>query len=142
MTVVTACAAYSLKREAVCTSETSVNYQITQHRILENSTPQFWKKKPRAGFDVLSAGAGQINPVEAHRVVRRRGSHTLQTIGSQMAVRLSELRVGRALPPQEDSWYSFLLESRHQSHSVMEQLGQQKNPMTPHQELNPRPSNF
>jgi hypothetical protein len=30
--------------------------------------------------------------VEAHRVVRRRGSHILWTVGSQMAVRLSALR--------------------------------------------------
>jgi hypothetical protein len=34
-----------------------------------------------------------------------------QTIGLQMAVRLSEFRAGRPLPPQEDSWYSFLLEA-------------------------------
>jgi hypothetical protein len=34
--------------------------------------------------------------VEAHRVVRRRG---FQTVGSQMAVRLSALRAGRPLPP-------------------------------------------
>jgi hypothetical protein len=35
----------------------------------------------------------------AHKVVRRRGSHIFNTIGSQMAVRLSALRVGRSLPP-------------------------------------------
>jgi hypothetical protein len=29
---------------------------------------------------------------------------------SQMAVRLSALRASRLLPPQEDSWYSFLLD--------------------------------
>jgi hypothetical protein len=29
---------------------------------------------------------------ETHRVLRRRGSHILQTIGSQMAVRLRVLR--------------------------------------------------
>jgi hypothetical protein len=28
-----------------------------------------------------------------------------------MAVRLSALRIGRLLPPREDSWYSFLLEA-------------------------------
>jgi hypothetical protein len=33
----------------------------------------------------------------------------LSTIGSQMAVWLSNLRAGRHLP-QKDSWYSFLLE--------------------------------
>jgi hypothetical protein len=32
-------------------------------------------------------------------VVRRQGSHIFYTVGSQMAVRLSALRVGRALPP-------------------------------------------
>jgi hypothetical protein len=37
--------------------------------------------------------------MEAHRVVRRRGSHIFYTIGSQMAVRLSALRAGRHLPP-------------------------------------------
>jgi hypothetical protein len=37
--------------------------------------------------------------VEAHRVVRRRGSHIFQTIGLQMAVKLSALRAGRPLPP-------------------------------------------
>jgi hypothetical protein len=34
----------------------------------------------------------------------------LQTIGSQTAVRLSDLSAGR-LYPQEDPWYSFLLEA-------------------------------
>jgi hypothetical protein len=33
--------------------------------------------------------------VEAHRVVRRRGSHICWTIGPQMAVRLSALQAGR-----------------------------------------------
>jgi hypothetical protein len=41
--------------------------------------------------------------VEAHRAVRRRGSHISLTIDSQMAVRLSPLRAGlpacRPLPP-------------------------------------------
>jgi hypothetical protein len=36
--------------------------------------------------------------MEAHRVVRRRGSHIFLAIGSQMAVR-SALRAGRPLPP-------------------------------------------
>jgi hypothetical protein len=36
--------------------------------------------------------------MEAHRVVRRRGSHIFQTSGSQMAVRLLALRAGRPLP--------------------------------------------
>jgi hypothetical protein len=36
--------------------------------------------------------------MEAHSLVRRRGSHILQTVGSQMAVRLSALRSGRSLP--------------------------------------------
>jgi hypothetical protein len=59
MTVVTACAAYSLKREAVCISETSVNYQTTQHRILENSTPQFWKETK--GGILCSQCGGRVN---------------------------------------------------------------------------------
>jgi hypothetical protein len=36
--------------------------------------------------------------VEAHKVVRRRGSHIFYTIGSQMAVRLLALRAGSPLP--------------------------------------------
>jgi hypothetical protein len=38
--------------------------------------------------------------MEVHRVVRRRGSHTYLTIGSQMAVRLSALRAGRPIAPR------------------------------------------
>jgi hypothetical protein len=37
--------------------------------------------------------------MEAHRVVRYRGSHIFYTVGSQMAMRLSALRAGRPLPP-------------------------------------------
>jgi hypothetical protein len=37
--------------------------------------------------------------MEAHRVVRGRGSHIFQTIGSKMAVRLSALCAGRPLHP-------------------------------------------
>jgi hypothetical protein len=33
--------------------------------------------------------------VDAHRVVRRRGTHIFYTIGTQMAVRLSALRAGQ-----------------------------------------------
>jgi hypothetical protein len=57
--------------------------------------------------------------MKAHWVVRRRGSNIFQTIDSQMAVRLSVPRAGRPLP-QEDSWYSFLLEaeSTPQGHSA------------------------
>jgi hypothetical protein len=41
--------------------------------------------------------------------VRRRGSHTVQTIVSQMALRLSALLAGgRPLLPR-DCWYLFLL---------------------------------
>jgi hypothetical protein len=45
--------------------------------------------------------------------VRDRGSHIFHTIGSQMALKLSALRAGRPYPPppQEDSWYSFLLDA-------------------------------
>jgi hypothetical protein len=39
--------------------------------------------------------------MEAHRVVRRRGSHIIQTVGSQMAVSLSALRAGRPLPSRK-----------------------------------------
>jgi hypothetical protein len=33
--------------------------------------------------------------MEAHRVLRRRGSHIFETIGSQMAAKLSALRAGQ-----------------------------------------------
>jgi hypothetical protein len=33
-----------------------------------------------------------------HRVVRRRGCHILETIGSHMALRLSDVRAGRPVP--------------------------------------------
>jgi hypothetical protein len=47
--------------------------------------------------------------VEAHGVVRRRGSLIFWTIGSQMAVRLS-FYAPAAFYLKEDSSYSFLLE--------------------------------
>jgi hypothetical protein len=45
-----------------------------------------------------------------------------------MAVRLSALRAGRALPPQESSWYSFLLEAEFDPRAKvrLEGLGQFK----------------
>jgi hypothetical protein len=48
--------------------------------------------------------------MEACGVVRCRGSHIVQTVGSQMAVRLSTLHASSALPP-EIFWYSFLLQA-------------------------------
>jgi hypothetical protein len=39
--------------------------------------------------------------VEAHRIVRRRGSHIFLTTGSQMAMRFSALRAGRLLAPKK-----------------------------------------
>jgi hypothetical protein len=39
-----------------------------------------------------------LQTVKAHMFVRRRGSHIFETIGSQMAVRLSAPRAGRPLP--------------------------------------------
>jgi hypothetical protein len=48
--------------------------------------------------------------VKAHNM-RCRGSHIFWIISSQMAVRLSALRTWLPFNPQEDSWYSFLLEA-------------------------------
>jgi hypothetical protein len=46
--------------------------------------------------------------VEAYKVIRRRGSHIVKTIGPEMPVRLLALRAGRAFPiPTNISWYSF-----------------------------------
>jgi hypothetical protein len=51
--------------------------------------------------------------VEAYKVVWRRGSHIVYTIGTQMTVSLLALRTGRAVLPRNIFfcfWYSFLLE--------------------------------
>jgi hypothetical protein len=48
--------------------------------------------------------------MEAHRVVRRRGSHIFYKIGSQIDEVVTCIRK-LAFTPQEDSWYSFLLEA-------------------------------
>jgi hypothetical protein len=37
--------------------------------------------------------------MEAHRILRRQGSHIFEIIGPQMAVMLWALRAGRPLPP-------------------------------------------
>jgi hypothetical protein len=59
--------------------------------------------------------------MEAHRVVRLRSFHVFQTIGSQMAVRLSALRAGRPLPT-----------GRYDPRAIVRLggLGQLKNPIT------------
>jgi hypothetical protein len=65
--------------------------------------------------------------MEAHRVVKRRGPHIFWTIDSHMTARLSALRASRPpFTPQEDSWYSFLLEAE-----STPGLGQLKIPVTP-----------
>jgi hypothetical protein len=44
-----------------------------------------------------------------------------------MAVSLSALRAGRPLPPQEESWYSFVFEAEStQGKSALERLGKLK----------------
>jgi hypothetical protein len=77
--------------------------------------------------------------VEAHRVVRRRGSHIYQTIGSQMAVRLSALCGGG--PPFTPPPYSFLPEAKS---TPGPQCGWKDQVnwkiQWPHREWNPRPS--
>jgi hypothetical protein len=52
-----------------------------------------------SSLKAVRKGMLNLQVVEAHRVMRRRGSHILQTIGSQIVVRLSALRVSRPLPP-------------------------------------------
>jgi hypothetical protein len=57
--------------------------------------------------------------VEAHRVVRRRDSHIFKSVGTQMAVRLSDLRIRRPLPPRKIPGTHFYQRlSRSQGHSA------------------------
>jgi hypothetical protein len=49
--------------------------------------------------------------VEVHRVVRRRGSHFLDTRLTDGVKVVSLTRLPAAVYSQEDSWYSFLLEA-------------------------------
>jgi hypothetical protein len=57
-----------------------------------------------------------------------------------MAVRLSALRAGRAFP-QEDSWYSFLLEAESTpGHGEAGTIRRIEEIQWPHRESNPRPS--
>jgi hypothetical protein len=69
--------------------------------------------------------------MEAHIVVRRRGSYIFYTIGSQMAVRLSALRTGRPLLtgkiPGTHLCYSWV---DPRTIVRMEGLGQFRSPMT------------
>jgi hypothetical protein len=69
--------------------------------------------------------------MEAHKVVRRRGSHIYYTIGSEMAVRLSALRARCPLPPGR---FLVLISVRGwvnpRAILRLKGLGQLKNPMT------------
>jgi hypothetical protein len=57
--------------------------------------------------------------VEVHILARRRGFQVFQTIGSQMAVRLSTLRANRPLSPKKISGTHFCYRlSRPQGHNV------------------------
>jgi hypothetical protein len=69
--------------------------------------------------------------VEAHRALRRRGSHIFETIGSQMVVRLSDLGAGR-LPPSGRFLVLISVRSSVDPRTIMwlEGSGQLKNPMT------------
>jgi hypothetical protein len=94
-------------------------------------------------YEVIRSKAIPVKAVEVHMDVRRRGSHIFQTMGWQMAVRLSASRGGRPgfLYPQEDSWYSFLSEAeRPQGHSEAGSIGSIEKIQWPHRESNPRPS--
>jgi hypothetical protein len=61
------------------------------HFLLSVQTDSDESKKVKVKLSLQQA-------VEAHRIVRRRGSHIFHTIGSQMAVRLSALRADHPLP--------------------------------------------
>jgi hypothetical protein len=69
--------------------------------------------------------------VEAHRVVERRRSHISYTIGSQMAVRMSDLSTDHPIPPGR---FLVLIPIRgcvdHKAIVRLEELGQLKNRMT------------
>jgi hypothetical protein len=81
--------------------------------------------------------------VEAHRVVRRRGSHIFWTIGSQMTVRLSALCTSHPLPPGR---FLVLISVRGWVDPMaivqLEVLGKLKKIQWPHRELNLQPSRF
>jgi hypothetical protein len=51
--------------------------------------------------------------------VRRRGSHIFQTIGSQMAVKLSASRFGRTLPPERERGSKLLYNGRFTSNQFV-----------------------
>jgi hypothetical protein len=46
----------------------------------------------------------RVKAMDSHRVVRRQVYHIVYRVGSQMAA-------GRPLPPKEDSWYLFLIDT-------------------------------
>jgi hypothetical protein len=63
--------------------------------------------------------------VKAHRLVRRRGSHIIYTITSQMAVMLPALRAGSPLPPRKIPGTHFCLRlSIPQGHSAVGRIRQ------------------
>jgi hypothetical protein len=70
--------------------------------------------------------------VKTHRGVRGWGFHIFYTVSSQMAVKLSALFTSCPLPPQESSWYSFLLEAELTPgpHCSWKDQVNWKNPMT------------
>jgi hypothetical protein len=73
------------RREADHSSPTSAEVKKT------------WVNSPIRLHVVVQEQLYLLQAVKAHRVVRRRGSHTFQTIGSHMAVRLSALRADHIL---------------------------------------------
>jgi hypothetical protein len=70
----------------------------------ELTTPVFQRAKTVHALGRVSTVIGKVKlslqqaVVEAHRIVRRRGSHIFKTIGSQMAMR-SALRARHPLAP-------------------------------------------
>jgi hypothetical protein len=80
--------------------------------------------------------------MEAHRVVRRRGSHIFYKTGSQMAVRMSVLRTGDSLSPRR-FLVLYSVRGSIDSRAIVRLvgLGQLKKPMTS-SGLNPRPSSL